>query len=83
MKKKLDKKAVRETCNLIACTGLRVVIDNIKFQSKTEKLLGCMLGTADYLGQMSDRTYLEKLLFLYIANFKKVMFWVILENWIC
>ena len=30
------------------------------------EILGKMLGTADLLGQMSDRTYLEKLPFLYL-----------------
>lgn len=33
--------------------------------SKTQELLGKMLGTADLLGQIASRTYLEKLVFLY------------------
>ena len=59
---------------ILNCTGLDVRIDNIQFASQENAKLGKMLGTADLLGQMSDRTYLEKLLFLYdefkIANIK-------------
>jgi len=50
---------------LIRCTGLSVDLDTIDFASADERLAGCMLGTADLLGQMSDRAYLEKLIFLY------------------
>jgi len=50
---------------LIRSTGLSVSMDSIPFATKEEKIAGCMLGTADLLGQMSDRTYLEKLIFLY------------------
>ncbi len=38
-----------------------------------EALAGAMLGSADLLGQMADRTYLEKLLFLYY-EFKEAGF---------
>jgi len=51
--------------NLIWCTGLMVRIETIPFFSPGEKIAGCILGTADLLGQMSDRAYLEKLIFLY------------------
>lgn len=63
--KRWNKREITEVCNIIRCTGLNVNMGDIKFRSKIEKILGCMLGTADYLGQMSDRLYLEKLLFLY------------------
>jgi hypothetical protein len=49
----------------LECTGLDVRIDRIPFADESEALLGYMLGTADLLGQMADRTYLEKLLFLF------------------
>lgn len=49
----------------LRCTGLDTRIDLIEFSSPTEELLAKMLGTADLLGQMSDRWYLEKLPFLY------------------
>jgi hypothetical protein len=51
--------------NIIRCTGLSVDLDSIPFTVPEEKVAGCILGTADLLGQMSDRAYLEKLLFLY------------------
>lgn len=51
--------------NLIRCTGLMVRIETIPFSFPEEKLAGCILGAADLLGQMSDRAYLEKLIFLY------------------
>ncbi len=50
---------------IIQCTGLSVRVESISFDNAQEREAGCMLGTADLLGQMSDRTYLEKLLFLY------------------
>jgi len=51
--------------NVLNCTGLDVRIDEIGFMSQENEILGKMLGTADLLGQMADRTYLEKLPFLY------------------
>ena len=51
--------------NILNCTGLDVAIDRIEFASPENELLGKMLGAADLLGQMADRTYLEKLPFLY------------------
>ncbi len=50
---------------IIQSTGISVKIDSIPFSSSEIKIAGTMLGTADLLGQMSDRVYLEKLLFLY------------------
>lgn len=50
---------------LIRSTGLSVEMNSISFVSPEERMAGAILGTADLLGQMSDRTYLEKLLFLY------------------
>ncbi len=55
----------REGKNMLHCTGLTVKIREIHFSSQEMETLGKMLGTADLLGQMADRTYLEKLLFLY------------------
>lgn len=51
--------------DILNCTGLMTNIREIKFSSPKMALLGKMLGTADLLGQMSDRFYLEKLPFLY------------------
>jgi hypothetical protein len=50
---------------ILMCTGLDTRVNEIQFRSPEIGLLGKLLGAADLLGQMSDRTYLEKLLFLY------------------
>jgi hypothetical protein len=50
---------------ILMCTGLDTKVDEIRFKSPDTELLGKILGTADLLGQMADRIYLEKLLFLY------------------
>lgn len=49
----------------ILCTDLQIKPDTIAFSSDEEKLSGYILGTSDILSQMSDRDYLEKLLFLF------------------
>ncbi|MFH0843866.1 MAG: hypothetical protein V1930_00180 [Pseudomonadota bacterium] len=46
---------------ILNCTGLNVRIERIPFLSPENEVLGKMLGTADLLGQMADRAYLEKL----------------------
>lgn len=52
--------------NNILCTGIYPEIDKIEFLTKENKIIGMMLGSADLLGQMSSRTYLEKLPLLYL-----------------
>ena len=47
-------------CNLVHFTGYEIDIDQIAVDSPKDRLLGCMVGTADLIGQMSDRQYLEK-----------------------
>ena len=49
----------------INCTGLDVSIGELNFESEQHQIVGWMLGTADLLGQMADRTYLERLPFLF------------------
>ena len=49
----------------VQCTGLEVKINELQFECERHRAVGCMLGTADLLGQMADRTYLERLPFLY------------------
>ncbi|HOS15313.1 MAG TPA: hypothetical protein PLS57_10095 [Smithellaceae bacterium] len=51
--------------DILQCTGLKTDIPNMKFTTEKIALLGKMLGTADLLGQMADRFYLEKLITLY------------------
>jgi hypothetical protein len=51
--------------DILNCTGLNTKVGEIQFTNGNIRLLGQMLGTADLLGQMADRHYLEKLLDLY------------------
>ncbi len=50
---------------LIRCTDPALSPLQIHFPGEKTRLLGQLVGTADLVGQMADRTYLEKLLFLY------------------
>lgn len=61
----LEKKDAMLINKFIKCSGVNVDINSIDFESDLEKICGIILGTADLLGQMADRVYLEKLLFLY------------------
>ncbi len=51
--------------NIVKCTGVDVGIERIQFSTSENELLGKMLGTADLQGQMADRGYLAKLIYLY------------------
>lgn len=50
---------------MILFTDLSVPPEEVAFETPTGEFLGRMLGAADLLAQLADRTYLEKLLFLY------------------
>ena len=50
---------------IILCTDMDTDITTIAFPSSQIELLGRMLGTADLCAQLAERTYLEKLLYLY------------------
>ncbi len=58
---------------LILGTDLSVDFEGIPYESTAERFAGQLLASADLLGQMADRTYLEKLLFLYY-EFKEAGF---------
>jgi hypothetical protein len=45
---------------LVHFTGYEMDVDDIKVGDGKDRLLGHMVGTADLIGQMSDRMYLEK-----------------------
>jgi hypothetical protein len=45
---------------LVHFTGYEIDPADIRVSDPRDRLVGCMVGTADLLGQMSDRTYLEK-----------------------
>ena len=51
--------------DILNCTGLNIDIKKITFSSVSMEIMGKMLGTADLLGQMADRLYLEKLIPLF------------------
>jgi hypothetical protein len=52
--------------NMIRCTGVNVKLESIQFQSDEERIAGFALGTADLLGQMAARDYVDKLPILYL-----------------
>ena len=45
---------------LVHFTGYEMDIEDIPVADLRDRLVGCMVGTADLIGQMSDRMYLEK-----------------------
>lgn len=45
---------------LVHFTGYEMEIEDIRVDDRKDRVLGWMVGTADLLGQMSDRMYLEK-----------------------
>lgn len=47
--------------NAIRCTGVNSRISALVFGGDIERLTGCMVATADYLGQMADPAYPQKL----------------------
>lgn len=51
---------------IIQSTNYMQPFSDIVFPSERIRLLGQIVATADLVGQMSDRTYLEKLLLLYL-----------------
>ncbi len=51
--------------SMVLLTDLSVDPEQIDFETPNGEFLGKMLGAADLLAQLADRTYLEKLLFLY------------------
>ncbi len=58
---------------VVLCSNPMLNISDIGFANEHIKLLGKILGTADLTGQMADRSYLEKLMFLYL-EFKEAGF---------
>lgn len=46
--------------HIVHFTGYEMNIEDIPVDDPKDRLLGCMVGTADLIGQMSDRLYLEK-----------------------
>lgn len=61
----LPRRLALSAGRMVSCTGLSAEFAQLKFASKPERTLGFMLGSADLLGQMASRTYLERLIYLY------------------
>ena len=61
----LSRADIDEILLYIACTDMGTDLPALSFSNRHMMLAGKALGSADLLGQMSDRAYLEKLLFLY------------------
>jgi hypothetical protein len=58
---------------MILSTDFSLKFPRIEFPDDRTRLLGKIVATADLAGQMADRTYLEKLLFLFL-EFKEAHF---------
>jgi hypothetical protein len=56
---------VENVVSAINCTGPHSDISRLRFRDPVAKAVGCALATADYLGQLSDPHYPEKLGFLF------------------
>jgi hypothetical protein len=62
---KVPENYVSLISKFISCTELKINPNSITFFDEKEKTIGFILASADILSQMSDREYLEKLMFLY------------------
>jgi hypothetical protein len=56
---------IKDCSNIIMSTILTLPLAEIPFRSDEIKVMGMILGSADLIAQMSDRTYLEKLPLLF------------------
>ena len=61
----LQERDIHASLAMIHCTDLNCDPASVPFPDKTAEQIGKMLATADIMAQMADRTYLEKLLFLF------------------
>lgn len=65
IEKKFPAQTIEDCADLIRCTCLSLKPSDIHFRNKEIEKLGKIVGSADLLGQMADRYYLEKLLLLF------------------
>ncbi len=65
LSKNFSRQTVKDCAALIRCTTLNLRLKDIPFRNKEIETLGKIIGSADLLGQMADRCYLEKLLLLF------------------
>ena len=57
---------ILDCSHIIMCTKLSLPLDEIPFRSDETKTMGKILGSADLIAQIADRTYLEKLPLLFL-----------------
>jgi hypothetical protein len=63
--KKFSTRQMNDCEQLIKCTNLKIDIADIPFHSEEIETLGKIVASADLLGQIADRHYLEKLILLF------------------
>lgn len=63
--KKFSARQMDDCEQLIKCTNLKIDISDIPFRSNELETLGKIVASADLLGQIADRHYLEKLILLF------------------
>ena len=61
----VQERSLGGIARMIQATDLKLDFAAIPYTSDDERAAGAILASADLLGQMADRDYLEKLLFLY------------------
>ena len=61
----LDDGSAKSSARMIFATGLKGEYGEQAWDGDREREAGAVLASADLVGQMADRAYLEKLLFLY------------------
>jgi hypothetical protein len=61
---------IESVLSAINCTGPNSEISRLRFRDPVSKMVGCALATADYLGQLADPHYPDKLGELY-AEFRE------------
>ncbi len=62
----LPAEDINDCTHIIQCTILNLALDEIPFKSKEAKTMGQVMGTADLIAQIADRSYLEKLPLLFM-----------------
>jgi len=62
---KLPQDFANDLAPVISCSDPRLSISRINFPGARIRLAGQIVGTADLVGQMADRNYLEKLVYLF------------------
>jgi hypothetical protein len=62
----LPAEDIGDCTHIIQCTILNLSLHEIPFKSEETKTMGQVLGSADLIAQIADRTYLEKLPLLFM-----------------